>query len=276
MARPTIVRVALLGMVIVFALLALPRPARAADGVVERVAAATEAFRNATVLEGTEERSLSYRRAAELYDAALDVGPQNGALEYNAGNAWFLAGDPGRAILHYRRALLVRPGDARVLANLDTARSRRRDRFEETSTRALTETLFFWHSGLSLGTKIPLALAAWALGFGLLALHAWLRPHRVGRPDLGRAGALLLVVALAIGISATVEMSARATRDAAVIVADEIALRTGDGTSYPERYENPVHAGAEVRLIEVRAGWVDIELPDGKRGWIPAESAERI
>ena len=270
------VRVALLGVFFVSALVALSRPARAADGVVARVASATAAFREATDLEGTEERAQAYRRAAELYDAALDVGPQNGALEYNAGNAWFLAGDSGRAILHYRRALLVRPGDARVVANLDTARSRRRDRFEETSARVLTETLFFWHSGLSLGTKIPIALAAWALGFGLLTLHVWLRPRRAGRQGLGRAGTLLLAVAFAIGISAAIELSARSARDTAVIVAEEVALRTGDGTSYPERYENPVHAGAEVRLIEVRAGWMDIELPDGKRGWIPAESAERI
>jgi hypothetical protein len=247
-----------------------------ADGVVARVAAATEAFRESTGVEGTEDRQAAFRDAAGLYEAALAIGPRNGALEYNAGNAWLLSGDPGQAILHYRRALLIRPGDPRIVANLETARARRSDRFEETSTRALAETFFFWHTGLSLVTKVPLAAISWALAFGFLALGVWLPTGRPGRTGCRRTGALLLLVALAVGVSALIDMDTRAARDAAVVVADEIALRTGDGTSYPERYENPVHSGAEVRVVEERAGWVDVELSDGKRGWVPVEMVERI
>lgn len=246
------------------------------DDPVARVAAATEAFREAAGTTTAEARAEAFRRAAELYRTALAAGHRNGALEYNTANAWLLAGDVGRAVLHYRRALEIRPGDPRVLANLETARSRRRDRFEVTSTRALTDTLLFWHHGLSLRSKIPLALGAWAVGFALLAAGVWLPRGRGGRAAALRAGAALLVVALAVGGSALVDLRDRAARDAAVVVADEIALRTGDGASYPERYENPIHAGAEVRVVEERAGWVDVELPDGKRGWVPAEAVERV
>jgi len=240
------------------------------------VAAATEAFRAATGTQEPGAREQAFRRAAELYAAAAADGPRNGALEYNTGNAWFLAGDVGRAVLHYRRALELRPGDARIEANLDTARSRRADEFEITSSRALTDTLLFWHHGLSLRAKIPAAVGCWAAGFVLLAVAVWLPRRRGGRLGALRSGVLLLVVAAALGASALVELRDRAAREAAVVVADEVELRTGDGASYPGRYENPIHAGAEVRVVEERAGWVDVELPDGKRGWLPVDAVERV
>jgi len=174
-----------------------------------------------------------------------------------------------RAIRVWSRTSIRRGGAVAIV-------SRRRDRFEATSGGAIAGTLFFWHTALSLGTRVPLAVGAWALGFGLLALGVWLPTRRGGRKATLRAGAALLVVALAVGTSVGIELNDRMARDAAVIVADEVALRTGDGTSYPERYENPVHAGAEVRVVEERAGWADIELPDGKRGWIPIEAVERV
>jgi hypothetical protein len=247
-----------------------------ATGVVQRVAAATEAFRTASATESKEERTAAYARSAALYRAALDGGPRNGALEYNAGNAWFLSGDVGRAIVHYRRALLLRPGDARVETNLETARAERRDRFEATSSRALTDTLLFWHHGLSLRGKIPFALAAWTLGFLLLAVSRWLPPGRPGRAGARRSGLLLLVVALVLGLSALLELRERDSRTGAVVVVPRVVLRTGDGMSYPQRYENPIHSGAEVRVVEERAGWVDVELPDGKRGWLPVDALERV
>ncbi len=250
-----------------------------APGVVARIAAATEAFRAATAAPGSaasEERAAGFRRAAELYRAALAGGPRNGALEYNAANAWLLAGDVGRAIVHYRRALDVRPGDPRIEANLDTARTRRRDQFEETSSRALIDTLLFWHHRLTLRTKIPIALSTWTLGFALLAMGVWLERGRAARARTLRLAAAALVVAVAIGGSALLELRDRARRDAAVIVADEVEMRTGDGASYPARYENPVHSGAEVRVVEERAGWVHVELPDDKRGWVPTAAVERV
>ena len=241
-----------------------------------RVAAATEAFRDATGTESSEGRVDAFRRAALLYREALAAGPRNGALEYNAGNAWLLSGDVGRAILHYRRALEVRPGDPRVEANLETARGRRRDQFETTFTRALTDTLLFWHRGLSLRSKVPAALTAWVLAFVVLSVGVVLPRRPPGRAGALRSGLLLLIVALALGASAVVDLAARGERTAAVIVESDVELRTGDGASYPARYENPIHAGAEVRVLEERAGWVDIELPDGKSGWVPADMLELV
>ena len=47
-------------------------------------------------------------------------------------------------------------------------------------------------------------------------------------------------------------------------------LRTGNGVSYPSRLTLP--AGAEVRERHRRGGWVQVELPGGGVGWVPASA----
>ena len=53
-------------------------------------------------------------------------------------------------------------------------------------------------------------------------------------------------------------------------------MRSGDGASYPSRYEQPVHAGSEVHVLAERGGWSEVELADGKSGWVPASAVERV
>ena len=110
---------------------------------------ADTAFRAAQSADGVAARAAAFRVAAQAFEDVAAAGHVNAALEYNTGNAWLLAGDVGRAILHYRRALLLRPGDPETLSNLTTARSRRRDQIDEAAGRAVLETVFFWHAGLS-------------------------------------------------------------------------------------------------------------------------------
>jgi SH3-like domain-containing protein len=61
-----------------------------------------------------------------------------------------------------------------------------------------------------------------------------------------------------------------------VILAKEVEIRKGDGTAYQRSYVDPLHDGTEFRLLEDRAGWYFILLPDGRRGWIPGTAAEMV
>jgi len=265
-------------MLVLLALAALAMPrALAADAEVEtRLAAAAEAFAKAASVPDLETRRNAFRGAAGLFEEALASGHQNGALEYNTANAWFLAGDTGRSILHYRRALRLRAGDPQFEENLAAARARRCDQIEDAGGRAFLETVFFWHRGLTRRTKVRGGLAAWLAAFLLLLPWAW-RRRNDGRARLARRFAVVaFVVALALGLSAAVESLDASGRAAAVVLVDEVELRKGDGFGYPARYENPLHAGAEVEVLEERGGWVRIELPDGKDGWVSADSVERI
>jgi SH3-like domain-containing protein len=84
------------------------------------------------------------------------------------------------------------------------------------------------------------------------------------------AAALLLLGSLLAG-----EAGARSRRDG-VVLAGEVVARKGDGTAYQSSFVDPLHAGTEFRLLEVRAGWYRIRLSDGRTAWIPSEAAELV
>ena len=70
----------------------------------------------------------SFKEAARRYEQLATDGVRNGFLYYDLGNAYLQARDIGSAILWYRRAGRLVPGDPRLEHNLATARSLCRDR----------------------------------------------------------------------------------------------------------------------------------------------------
>ena len=210
-----------------------------------------------------------YERAALRYERiAREGGVSNGKLFYNIGNAWFLAGDIGRAILNYRRARELIPGDPNLEQNLRYARTTRLDSFEETQQAIVLRTLLFWHYDLSPGARSLLFAILGGL-FWTGAAVRLIRPSWIPRPALiviGILAILFLGSLLAEGFSGT-------GRDAGVIVAQQVTARKGDGDSYEPSFQEPLHAGTEFRLLQSRDEWYQVELSDGRQCWIPQHSA---
>src|SRR5262249_48104471 len=57
--------------------------------------------------------------AAQKYQAAADQGLKNWILEFDLGNAYYRAGQIGKAILHYERAFRMNAGQGDVIYNLN-------------------------------------------------------------------------------------------------------------------------------------------------------------
>src|SRR5271165_1586579 len=108
-----------------------------------------------------------YRESAGLLESLLADGFRNGAVYYNLGNAYFRAGEYGRAIAAYRMAGQYRPRDPYLEANLRQALSVAPGRLPEPPPPWWRHVLF-WSGWLSLPEK---AYAAFA-GFMLAALTA--------------------------------------------------------------------------------------------------------
>jgi len=212
-----------------------------------------------------------YRLAASRYEALLRTGEGNaGLLHYNLGNTWFLAGDTGRAVLHYRRAEPWLRGDYRWQQALAHVRSERVDSFPLSVVTPGWRRAFFWHYGWSDQARLQVVggcLAfAWLLaGVRLFARFQWL-PKAWGALGIGT---LLMV--------ASSQLHAQAlSRDDAVILAREVIARKGDAPIYASAFSVPLHAGAEVTILERRRDWLRVRVEDGNEGWIPAGTAESI
>jgi tetratricopeptide (TPR) repeat protein len=209
-----------------------------------------------------------YSESAARYQALVNAGAQDGRLYYNLGNAYFKAGDLGRAILNYRRAQALLPRDGDVAANLKLARDKTSDRIEveDEGLIKLVRRLVGW---TSLDEAAVVAWVSWAVLCGL-GVGAILRPSR-RRALLYLAGVvamLLLWSALSIGVGLLDQ------RDSAVVVAAEVEVYSGPGEDYLTEFT--LHAGAEVRLVERRGDWVRIALPGDLQGWAPDEAVSEL
>jgi tetratricopeptide (TPR) repeat protein len=213
-----------------------------------------------------------YRLAAERYETLLDehgLGP-NGWVHYNLGNAFYLAGDIGRAILHYRRAEPWLRGEPRLRLALEHVRAERLDVFPRSVSTPLWRRVFFWHFAWSDQARRQVLGATWAFAWFLAAVRLF-----GPRPVLRRG--FVLAAAAAVLLLGSGWIHARAfRRDDAVVLAREVIARKGDASVYAPAFTAPLHAGAEVVIREERRDWLRVAVEDGSEGWIPAATATRV
>ena len=212
-----------------------------------------------------------YQKSILRFERIIRGGVRNGKLYYNLGNAYFLTGDMGRAILNYLRAARYSPNDPNLHQNLSHVRKQRRDRIEEPQRRRVLKTLFFWHYDLAARTRATL----FAVAFLSLWLSALVRLFRRS----GAASWAIALFALASGMlfgSVAVESYAHGRDRSGVILSGEVIARKGNGETYQPSFEEPLHAGTEFTLIEERSGWRHIELHDGRLCWVPQGAAALV
>jgi len=230
-----------------------------------------ESFREANALadEDPEAAKDLYRQAAMRFERICrEGGIQNGRLYYNIGNAYFLMGDIGHAILYYRRAEPLIPNDSLLRQNLDYARTRRVDKLQEKQETRVLKTLFFWHYDLSTQFRLGLFVALLAIFCAAGSVRLFVR-----RGGLAWLMGISAALALLMFGSLLAESIAARRYTPGVVLIPEVIARKGDAETYEPSFEEPLHAGAEFTLVENREDWYQIELPNGRRCWIPSRSA---
>jgi hypothetical protein len=207
-----------------------------------------------------------FRTAATCFDELRRRGARNALLYRNLGHSYLLAGDLPRAILSYRRGILLAPDDRELDAGLESARER-----------------VVYPPGSRLGRPGSAGRSSWVSRVGGEWLVSAAMLLYVGacvgltRWLMTRRGLLLWTALIALAAAGTLTILAvREARDVpagalAVIAEDGVLLRRGDGLSYPPRYETPVNRGVEARVLNERRNWVQIELSGSEVGWVMRE-----
>ncbi|MDA3938171.1 MAG: tetratricopeptide repeat protein [Spirochaetia bacterium] len=227
---------------------------------------------------------ISNPKAAEsLYEDSLlrflqlteDI--QNGKLYYNIGNIYYNLGDMGRAILNYRKAALLIPGDRNLKENLESVREQRVDTLSENESVRILETVFFIHYNLSSSFKS--ILFGIALGLTWISAAVLLLKKKINT-SLFQAFFTSTIVFAVLTLfflgSVLIDTMELKYHPGGVITTDAIIARKGDGLSYSPSFEDPLHSGLEFTLINERSGWYYIELSDKSRTWIPDNAASLV
>jgi hypothetical protein len=196
----------------------------------------------------------AFRKVAATYEQLSAAASSSGQLYCNLGTAYLGADDVGRAILNYRRAERLNPGDERVQSGLRLALQRVESVPIPTS------------SWVSLPVRMWAGGALYLVGWSLL-LIGW----RYG----GRKLVLVSVLVILLGTvglgSAGWQLASEALEPAGVVCAEGVVLREGNGPSFPAVRAQPLPPGCEFRVLQRMGNWQKIELSDGAVGWVPEQ-----
>jgi len=206
-----------------------------------------------------------FKEAISGYEALIRDGRWSANVFYDVGNAYFRAGDFGRAILNYERALALAQHHPEATANLQIARD---------EAHALELQPSWPERYLQFATvnqySVTAAIAFWVAAFCLAALI--FTPRR-SAATISLLLVMLLVFAGAIFAIWQVERGSKGNALAIVTGKDvQARLATADTA-------NAVLAlppGSEVKILSTRGDWTYVALPNNLRGWIPAKHAERV
>ncbi len=231
--------------------------------------------RAATTIESanTAYQSGNYQQAITLYEQALKGG-DSPELYYNLGNAYYRTNQITKALLNYEKAYLYNPSDADVRHNLDYVRLKTVDK------QLPAADLFFvsWYKSLT----YLFSIYGWAvvsIVLILLSLAAFLvylfTPNILFR-KISFWATLLSLILFVLSIVFALQQSYLINNNkGAIITAKEAVMK-----KTPEAGSEDVatiHEGTHVDIIDdAMRDWKEVELPDGKTGWVKADLFIRI
>ncbi|MEM7164140.1 MAG: hypothetical protein AAF581_01675 [Planctomycetota bacterium] len=230
---------------------------------------AAQKYRDSEAITERDARLASFRSAERMFRKLTETNAQPTAARWtNLGNAALQAERLGPAVLAYRRALEIDPDHSQATQNLTHARTLLPSWVPRPSTGTALDAFFFWHRSLSLQERLFLAALAFALAALLIAASI-----RWRQTTLRNLAILPIIVwgALVISVLADGDQTA-----VAVVTNDEVVVRASDSPNAQSRFANPLPGGAEVAIVTVRGEWAQIEIADGRDGWVPATSLTQV
>lgn len=220
-----------------------------------------------------------FATAISLYEQSIaELGP-SAERYYNLGNSYYRAGQPGRAIVNYERALRLDPGNKDAAENLEFVNSKTTDRIETyqsvigTTTDKLSDIL-----GSNTWAWLTLALFLISLtGAGCYIFGNSIMLRKTGFFGAG----ITLLLCIATGILARRSMNRATASDEAIVIRPSVMLSTVP--RHPkDRSEEAVllHEGTKIRLVDSinteNSKWYKVNVDDNNRAWIQAEAVEVI
>lgn len=215
----------------------------------------------------------NWNAVVETAEAKIAEGYASADLHHQLSEAYFRLGQPGRALLHARKGLVLEPGNAQLRHNVAWLRSRQPDALPPAPE-------FFLAQWLN-------RVAAWLMpgAWGVLSIvMLWVGALWVGASWLGKlpgrlsafpkAGWIPITLALAPLALAQVRHTRLANHNEAVVVASRASMKVAPDAASATELE--VSEGLEAKVIDQSGGWYKIALVNGRRGWLPAHELERI
>ena len=212
--------------------------------------------------------------AVNDYTAITEASMESAPLWCNLGSAWYKSGNLGKAILCYERALKLDPSYEDARYNLELLNAMKLDRLE--SVPELILATWMKNLGRTLDSD------SWAvcfLVFLVLTLAMVLLFILGSSATSRRAGFFTGVVCLLLAVASLSfslwQKNEYMKADKAIIMKPVSSVKSSpSGDSAKDLFV--LHEGTKVQVLDNVGGWSNIELSDGRQGWLPSSDIEII
>ncbi len=209
-----------------------------------------------------------YQAAATVYRRLLEQGYHGLAVCYNLGNAYLQMEEPGRAVLYYRRALLIAPRHGDTAYNLRYAESQlayQASPVVETWGHLVLRWLL---SRLSINELVGVSALLYWLAFAVGIGRIYSSRRRV------TIALWALVIVLMLSSALTYGKWHRDYAGGRAIVVADAAMMSGPGDSFEVLAR--LRPGAEVCVLQTPGQYHEIRTAAGGRGWLEKQNLEFI
>lgn len=212
--------------------------------------------------------------AVSGYEMISSMGLESASLYCNAGDAWFKDGNVPKAILYYERALKLDPSYSDARYNLELLNSGIQDRIDpvpEFVLKAWARDICYIMDSDAWAVCF-MVLLAFTLAMALLFILA---PTAGGRRTGFFTGIVLLLLA-AFSLSFSIwQKKDYMNADSAIVMRPVTSVKSSP-SSEASKDLFILHEGTKVTIIDSVGSWNNIELADGRQGWIPSGDIEII
>ena len=211
--------------------------------------------------------------AAAAYGKLLESNPRSETLYFNLGNAWFKAGQMGRAIAAYREAERLAPREPGIRFNLQFVRKKVSG--NESVPGSLAHRAL---SALTVNEWTLLAGVAFWSWFGLLAWRE-ARPGSRGAVS-GYTATVGVVTMVLIGCAAAA--ASQWGKVEAVVSVPEAIVRSGPLNEAKVLHQ--LRDGVELTLLdkmdvmsgEQKQTWIQVRDSAGRAGWLKSDQVVEV
>lgn len=215
----------------------------------------------------------NYKQAVKQYEALLKEG-ESAALYYNLGNSYYRLDDIPNAVLSYERAQRLSPGDEDIRFNLQLAQAKTIDKFSPESE------MFFltWYKAfvciVSADSWAILGLICLSLSLVSLVVYLFVEEDKL-RKYSKITFPLFLGLFVINTVFATQQVFLLNSTDYGIIMSSSAVVRNTPDTQ--SKQVVILHEGSKVKIKDLGLKeWVEVQLSDGRSGWIPSKSIEAI
>lgn len=230
-------------------------------------------------------------KAVEIYEGLMASHGTSSALYYDLGQAYMKAGNLGKAMVSYQRALLLDPGNSQARANIEYLDSRVQDanraEMKDKKGSVVPDDPSFFSSVKRFVTKRHtsnmwawLAGSFFALFCGCVALYVFM--HSVLWRKIGFfGGAATFSLSVIFLVFAFMAASAADDKSEGVVLNYKTQLHS-EASSSSKNVGSPITQGTVMSILETVNGkdekpeWYKVRLNSDYIGWIRYDDFEVI